>query len=284
MGESNQLVQAQDLAARLADPDWIVFDCRFNLLDPGAGKRAYDSGHIPGAVYASLDLDLASPRGPATGRHPLPDRQRFSAWVAAAGADSDRRVVAYDDMGGQFAARLWWLLRWIGHRKAALLDGGWQAWEAAGLPKSTERPAPRQAGTCLDRDDMPSVSTAEIESALGTDRWHILDARAPARFRGAEEPIDPVAGHVPGAHSAPSAALLAADGRFRRPAELREFFHARGVRADTRNVVTMCGSGVTGCHLVFALELAGLARGSLYAGSWSEWIRSPQRPVATGDP
>jgi thiosulfate/3-mercaptopyruvate sulfurtransferase len=267
----------------LDDPSWLVVDCRFNLAKPGAGEDAWRRGHIPGAFYAHLDRDLSSARTPQSGRHPLPRPDALAALFSRWGVAEDSRIVAYDDAGGGIAARLWWLLRWMGHGGAALLDGGWQAWQAAGLPVSTAEP-PRQAGSFRGAPGrMPVVTTAELERRLGTPDLVLLDARARERYLGAGETIDPVAGHVPGATSVPFQGSLAADGRFRPPGELRPVFEQAMRGRAPAEAIVMCGSGVTACHDIFAMELAGLPGAGLYDGSWSEWIRSPARPVAVGE-
>jgi len=271
------------LAAVAGSAGCVVVDCRFNLLKPEAGGEAYRAGHVPGAVYAHLDRDLAAPIRPDTGRHPLPDPAVLAATFSAWGIGPGTLVVGYDDAGGAIAARLWWLLRWMGHGRAALLDGGFPAWVAAGLPASTAVPAPRTGAFTGTPGHMPVVGTGELERRLtGRPAPVLLDARAAPRFRGEEEPIDPRAGHVPGATNAPFQSALEPSGRFRAPAELRA---ALGPLVGPRGpgaAIAMCGSGVTACHLLFALELAGLPGAALYAGSWSEWIRSPDRPVARG--
>jgi thiosulfate/3-mercaptopyruvate sulfurtransferase len=276
------LVSAVDLARHLGAPDWIVVDCRFNLMKPDAGEAAWRAGHIPGAWYAHLDRDLASPPTAATGRHPLPRPEALAATFSRWGVREGTRVVAYDDAGGAIAARLWWLLRWMGHREALLLDGGFPAWQAAGLPVSTEPPAGKPSEFKGRAGHMPTIEVDELRRALARDAVLLLDARAQARFRGEVEPVDPVAGHVPGAVNAPFQASLGDDGRFRDAQALGVALRATlGGRAPGE-VAYMCGSGVTACHGLFAMELAGLAGGRLYPGSWSEWIRSPDRPVARG--
>lgn len=262
----------------------VVVDCRFNLMKPEAGRAAWLAGHIPGAFYADLDRDLAGPASPTTGRHPLPDPERLRALFGSFGIGPETPVVAYDEGPGAIAARLWWLLRWMGHPHVALLDGGLAAWQAAGLPLATDPPAAAPVRFTGQPGAMPSWETAPLAAALasGDTRLRLLDARAPDRFAGTTEPIDPVAGHVPGAINAPFTGNLGSDGRFLPPRELAARFAALAAGRSPGDVVCMCGSGVTACHNVFALELAGLPGAALYPGSWSEWIRSPDRPVATG--
>lgn len=276
------IIDVATLRGRLADSQLRVIDCRFELGRPEAGREKYLSGHVPGALYAHLDHDLSGPRTPWSGRHPLPDPAALGATFGRFGIDQDVQVVAYDDAGGAYAARLWWLLRWLGHRRVAVLDGGLQAWQAAGLPLSIppSSAAPRQfRGT-----PNPSLllSADAVATAVAAQDCVLLDARSPERFEGRTEPLDPRAGHVPGAQSYYFARNLAADGRFLPVDTLqREWRRAlRGRPADS--VVAMCGSGVTACHNLLALEIAGLPGGRLYPGSFSEWSRDPARPVVSG--
>jgi thiosulfate/3-mercaptopyruvate sulfurtransferase len=278
------LITPADLGPHTADPAWAVVDCRFLLRDPPAGRRAYLEGHIPGAVYAHLNDDLSGPVIPGrTGRHPLPEpaelAQRFSLW----GIDGRTQVVAYDDSGGSMAARLWWALKWLGHDAAAVLDGGWQAWQQAGLPRARgeERRTPRRFVSRL-RPGL-AVSAETVNQVRAAPDWRVLDARAAERFRGENETIDPVAGHIPGALSAPFADNLDAEGRFRGPGELRARYQRLLGGAPAERVVAYCGSGVTAAHDVLAMAYAGLGEARLYAGSWSEWITDPARPVAIGE-
>ena len=275
------LVETEVLAAHLQDPEWVLFDCRFALADVGAGERHYLESHIPGAHYLHLERDLSSPMTPDTGRHPLPDPRRLAERLAAAGVRDDTQIVAYDDAGGAYAARLWWLARWLGHRRVAVLNGGWQWWLKEQRVITAE--SAKSASGRLDArvDDQMWVSTAEIlELVRGRKRGLLIDARAAERYRGEQEPIDPVAGHVPGAVNLPYGANIAEDGRFRDAASLRRRFTQALGGTSAERAITMCGSGVTACHNLLAMEIAGLKGTRLYAGSWSEWIRDPARPVA----
>jgi thiosulfate/3-mercaptopyruvate sulfurtransferase len=276
------LISANHLRARVGDPKLRLFDCRFSLADTEAGRRAYAEGHLPGAVYAHLDEHLSDPIGPATGRHPLPDKVRLAAWLAANGVANDTDVVVYDDQGGGFAVRLWWLLRWLGHRRAALLDGGLAAWQTTGGELTTVPPEPAPARLTATADDTLWISTEALVAALPDGGVQVIDARAPERFRGEQEPIDPVAGHIPGAINLPFTGNLDADGCFLPADALRERFTAALGGTPPARVAHSCGSGVNACHNLFAMELAGLGGSRLYAGSWSEWIRDPTRPVAAG--
>jgi thiosulfate/3-mercaptopyruvate sulfurtransferase len=288
------LVSPRDLAARLANqvdtaaaapgtasPGWVVVDCRFNLQQPDAGRASYLEGHIPGALYADLDRDLAAPRGPDTGRHPLPDPEQLRLFLGRLGIDASTTVVAYDDAGGGIAARLWWLLRWMGHGRALLLDGGIAAWRKAGLPVSQQLPEPRPARFTGTPGHMPVLHTNEVAAALAAHAIRLLDVRAEERFLGRAEPIDPVAGHIPGAVNVPFSGNLGVDQQFQHGASLAKRYEPMAQGRQPGEIVCMCGSGVTACHGIFALELAGMPGAALYPGSWSEWIRSPDRPVVT---
>jgi thiosulfate/3-mercaptopyruvate sulfurtransferase len=281
--EWRTLIDTAALARQLGDGRVVPIDCRFDLLRPDAGRDAYRAGRLPGARYASLDGDLSAPPSAGSGRHPLPDPRRFATWLAGLGVGEDSQVVAYDDAGGVFAARLWWMLRWIGHERVAVLDGGYAAWIAAGGAVETGEPAPPAPATLRARPDAAAhLTTAEVELALADPRRVLVDARAPERFTGAVEPLDRIAGHVPGARNHPFARNLDPNGRFLGTTELRRRWvdFLRG--ASPAAVISMCGSGVTACHNLLALEIAGLSGAKLYAGSYSEWVADPARPVATG--
>lgn len=276
------LITAADLAAHLDDPSWVVVDCRFTLTDPKAGPAAYARSHIPGARYASLDEDLARHPGPDDGRHPLPVAADFAARLGAWGIANDSTVVAYDEASSAIAARLWWLLGWLRHDRRLVLDGGFAAWRAAGLPVESRAPRWRPARFVPRSVADDSVVLAAELPALQAAGNVLVDARAQARYRGEQEPIDPVAGHVPGALNRPASVNVEADGRFRAPDALRgELTELLGGR-PTDKLIAMCGSGVTACQLLLALAFAGLDGAKLYAGSWSEWIRDPERPIAKG--
>lgn len=274
------LIDAATLVRAARPPRWRVFDCRCAATDPAAGLRAYREGHIPGARHADLDRVLAAPPTPQSGRHPLPDRHALAAWLGGEGVDEATQIVAYDDAGGAFAARLWWLVRWLGHREVAVLDGGLRAWQAAGgaLARGDE-PRPAACDFPVRKPLVRAVDTEGVSAiACGSRAGLLVDARASTRYRGQQEPLDPIAGHIPGAINLPYADNLTPAGVFRSPAELRARF--AGLDTDPSETVHYCGSGVTACHNVLAMEHAGFAGSQLYPGSWSEWIRDPQRPIA----
>ena len=280
------LIEPTELAPYTDDADWVVLDCRFDLSRPEWGATSYGERHIPNAIYAHLDRDLSSSITPTSGRHPLPQRDAFAATLGRWGIDASVQVVAYDQGNGAYGARLWWLLRWVGHARVAVLNGGFAAWQQAGLPVSNQSTArqPRQF------DVRPSVgeavTTVELEKLLANRAFEagtrmLIDARAADRFAGQNETLDPVAGHIPGARNRPFAHNLDPEGRFLPPATLRSrWLEALGGQ-DPATVIAMCGSGVTACHNLLALEAAGLSGGQLYAGSWSEWIRDRSHPVET---
>lgn len=281
----NTLVTTEDLARHLEDPNWVVFDCRFTLTDPEAGRRAYAEAHIPGARYVHLDEDLSGPIIPGkTGRHPLPDPQVLADKLYHWGVGVNKQVVVYDDSFGAMAVRMWWLLRWLGHPAVALLDGGLPKWKREMRPLTAELPAPHK-GNCICLPEPSQVVGAEdvLRVAKGESDALIIDARPERRFTGEFEPLDPVAGHVPGAVNWNFEDNLDLDGTFLPPEALRETFQALLKGRSPWQVIHMCGSGVTACHNVLAMEIAGLPGSRLYPGSWSEWITDPSRPVATGD-
>ncbi|MEJ2106220.1 MAG: sulfurtransferase [Acidiferrobacteraceae bacterium] len=277
------VVSAGDLAHHIDHPDWVIVDCRFTLTDPEAGRRAYTQGHLPGARYAHLEDDLSAPVSPRSGRHPLPDPDVLEGKLGAWGIDSEKQVVAYDDTFGAMASRLWWLLRWLGHDRVALLDGGLPAWTRAGLPVTTEIPRVHPAHFLANPRPGMVVSAESVAASLAEDSAVLVDARAEERFSGEVEPLDPVAGHVPGAVNLPWEDNLDLDGTFLPPGDLKELYGDIIGSHSSADVIAMCGSGVTACHNLLAMEIAGISAARLYAGSWSEWITDPGRPVATGE-
>jgi thiosulfate/3-mercaptopyruvate sulfurtransferase len=279
---NDALIDCATLAQHLDDPAWAVVDCRFDLADTNAGERAYREAHIPGARYAHMDTVLSGPITPDSGRHPLPAPDALCRWLGEQGIGNASQVVVYDHSGGAMAVRLWWLLRWLGHEQVALLDGGWPAWLSAGLP--TEATSPRLAAKAFSgtpHHDM-LLSTQQIVDDLDSGRWLLIDARTAERYRGEHEPIDPVAGRIPGSLNLPLQQHLNADGTFKSAQQLREMYLPLIGNHPLPQVAALCGSGVTACHNLLALHIAGLHGARLYAGSWSEWIRDPERPVATG--
>ena len=276
------VVSTAQLAQHLSDPNWVVIDCRFTLTHTEAGRIAYAHGHIPGARYAHLDEDLSGSKNGVNGRHPLPETQVFAQKLGAWGVDDQTQVVVYDDSFGAIAVRLWWMLRWLGHDAVALLDGGLPKWQREQLPLTSDVPQviPKSFVPRV-RNDMLADTDAVLNASC-TRSALIVDARAEMRFIGEIEPLDPVAGHVPGAKNLPFDDNLALDGTLLPAAELRELYTELLDGKSPEQVIHMCGSGVTTCHNLLAMEIAGLKGGKLYAGSWSEWIADPSRPVAKG--
>jgi thiosulfate/3-mercaptopyruvate sulfurtransferase len=286
---SDLLIQADELKARLQRPGCLIFDVRHDLAKPEAGREAYQQGHIPHALYLDHEMQLCAPCTGQNGRHPLPDRADFAALMRAQGLTARSDVVVYDAGNSMFAAHLWWMLRWLGHESVAVLDGGWAAWLAAdgpvesGLHEASISEAQALQGLVQTRQpSMPTVDARAVLGNLDEPRFTVLDARAPERFSGQVEPIDPVGGHIPGALNRPFVQNVQADGRFKPASQLRaEFESLLGDRLD-RGIVHQCGSGITACHNLFAMELAGFRGSALYPGSWSEWCSNPDRPVARG--
>ena len=277
------LIAATTLRQNLSRSDWVVFDCRHDLADSRRGARVYREGHLPGAYFAPVETELSGVKTGANGRHPLPDAAAFAAFLNAHGVTAETQIVAYDDVGGQYAARLWWLARWLGLTRVAVLDGGLPKWIAEGNPLSIEMPTPRPTGCVIARPDATRVrSAADVLAGTVNGSRCVVDARAPERFRGEVEPIDPVAGHIPTALNRFFKSNLQAGLTMRAPAELRREFEVMlgGWRPD--QVIHQCGSGVTACVNMLAMEHAGLGGSALYVGSWSEWIADPARPIARG--
>jgi len=278
------LISASELSSRIADPNWVIVDCRHDLVNLSAGREDYAAGHLPNAVFADMETELSGEKrgadGAFRGRHPLPEREALTGILRGWGVNDDTQVVAYDAHGGMFAARLWWLLRWLGHEAVAVLDGGMAAWQAQGLPLSAGTPA-KPRGTLIARAPLVStVSASDVLKHVGDGQRTIVDARSADRFRGENETIDPVGGRIPGAKNRFFKDNLAADGRFKDAAQLKADFAA--LFGDPSKAIMQCGSGVTACHNLLALEIAGLRGAALYPGSWSEWCADPSRPVATG--
>ncbi|MCX7165020.1 MAG: sulfurtransferase [Rhodocyclales bacterium] len=273
------LVSVEDLATH---PGWRVFDCRHDLRNTEYGRQAYARGHIPGALFLHLDDDLSGIADGRNGRHPLPDAAEFARRMSACGVDEATQVVAYDNEGGIFASRLWWMLRWLGHDRVAVLNGGLAGWKRSKRALEERVPAVESRNFTARPQDM-AVDSGQVLADLQSERMLLLDARSPERFRGENETLDPVGGHIPGAVNRFYFENLDDDGCFFKPvAELRAEFDALLVGRPATDVVQQCGSGVTACHNLLAMELAGLSGSKLYPGSWSEWCADPSRPVATG--
>ena len=273
------LVDPATLAAHLDDPAWLVVDVRHQLADTAYGDRVYAEAHIPGAAFLHCDRDLSGPVSGSNGRHPLPAPEKLAARLGEIGIGPQTQVVVYDDAQGMIAGRLWWLLRWLGHERVAVLDGGLQAWQAANGALTSELPRLRPASFVAKVHDS-MVDADYVQAFLQTSRMHLVDARSPDRFRGENETIDPVGGHIPGAVNRFFRENLQADGRFKPVAELRAEWLMVLAGASPEQVVHQCGSGVSACHNILAMEIAGLTGSRLYAGSWSEWCTDCGRPVA----
>lgn len=280
MNTYKDVVPTQTVFQHLHTPDWAIVDCRFDLKDPEWGFESYQQEHIPGAVYAHLDRDLANPVTAQSGRHPLPDieliAQRLSNW----GIGNHTQVVVYDTNGGGYAARLWWLLRFLGHTAVAILDGDFHVWQSEGYPtaKGIEQ---RQPEVFVPNPQWEMlVSTEQVENIYTNPAYRLVDARAPERFRGEQEPIDTKAGHIPGAVNRFHGMNLNAQGKFLPPETLRQQFQDLLGEVQPEHTVVYCGSGVTSCHHLIAMERAGLSGAKLYLGSWSEWIRDEKRPIS----
>lgn len=278
------LISAEELARHINEKNWIILDCRHDLANPDAGRNAFAEGHIPTAQFVQLDDDLSGSKvnanGIFCGRHPLPDRATFMAKLRSWGINDDTQVIAYDAHGGMFAARCWWMLRWIGHASVAVLDGGLPAWTNANQPLSTEIIVPQPGSITEKKSRTGSVNVYDMLMNLQSQKLTVVDARSSDRFRGENETLDKVGGHIPGAKNRFFKDNLQADGRFKPGEQLAVEFGA--VISDPQQAVMQCGSGVTACHNLLALEIAGMTGAALYAGSWSEWCADPARPVAVG--
>jgi thiosulfate/3-mercaptopyruvate sulfurtransferase len=276
------LIAPEELLPHLEDPTWLVVDCQYDLDDPEGGLAAYQKSHIPGAVFADLERDLSAPKTGSNGRHPLPTTKDLIAFFSNLGVDQGMQVVAYDEFGSAFAARLWWTLRYLGHDSVAVLDGGLTAWTSRELPlREGVENRPAVSFLASRRQEM-LVSAEEVVQAIDDANILLLDSRAPERFRGEEETRDPIAGRIPGARNRPWRANLTPEEIFRKAEDLKSDFEALLGNLPPDSVIAYCGSGVTGCHNLLAMEHAGLVGGRLYAGSWSEWIADPSRPIAVG--
>jgi thiosulfate/3-mercaptopyruvate sulfurtransferase len=274
------LISVADLTAHIDDPEFVIFDCRHELTDATVGTRVYGESHIKNARFAHVDKNLAAPPNGKNGRHPLPEPNVFMDWLGSVGVSNNKQVIGYDASGGVYASRLWWMLRWVGHTKVAVLNGGWQAWLAAGQPVTREVPSPKPA-KFSGRADQSAVDAGHVLKNLNSSTMRLIDARSNDRFRGQNETIDPVAGHIPGALNRFFKDNLDTQGLFKMPGQLRaEFLPILG-DTPASQIVHQCGSGVSACHNLLAMEIAGMKGSRLYPGSWSEWIADPSRPIAT---
>jgi thiosulfate/3-mercaptopyruvate sulfurtransferase len=276
------LIDVETLERHRRSADWVLLDCRFELGKPAAGEASYREGHLPGARYAHLDRDLAAPIGPTTGRHPLPDPDVFAAKAGAWGIGADTQIVVYDQGNSFFAARAWWVFRWLGHTGVAVLDGGFAAWAAAGMAVDPHPPQCVPQRFSSRPDDRRLVDATHVLGSIGRAESCLVDARGADRYAGENETIDSVGGHVPGAINHHYARNYRSDGRLRDAASLREEWLSTLAGRPAESMVAMCGSGVSACVNLLALEHAGLGGARLYPGSWSEWIRDPSRPIARG--
>jgi len=276
------LIDADTLRTNLTDSGWRVIDCRHDLSHPASGPQAYARGHIAGAVYAQLDRDLSGAKTGRNGRHPLPSPDQLAECFRRWGIDQGTQIVVYDEQGGAYAGRLWWLARWLGHGRVALLDGGWQAALEAGLPMERAPANPQRGGFERTTALTHAVDVERVQSARSDPHWLIVDARAPDRYAGENETIDPVGGHIPGAANRFWQTNLGPGGSFKSPDQLRSEFEALLDGRPPSQVIFQCGSGVTACHHLVAMQHAGLSEANLYPGSWSEWISESTRPIAIG--
>lgn len=283
MQDPNVLISAEQLHDNLDDAQLRVLDCRFKLLQPDAGRQAFATSHIPGAVYVDLDNDLAAPVGPESGRHPLPDPDELAKTLGNLGVQSDTYVVVYDEQSGEIAARAWWLLRWLGHHRVSILDGGINGWIRRGfVVNSAIVPVVPTDFVARPRDELVMKTSTLLAAGDSMSKIRLIDGREGARFRGDREPIDTASGHIPGARNLPTAASISADGIWKSSSELRQLWSAVLDNDLDAPYCVMCGSGVTACHLAASAMLAGLREPTVYVGSWSEWVRDPSRAVATG--
>lgn len=279
----NTLISTEQLARHLDEPDWILFDCRFSLADSEAGFNEYKKAHILNARYVHLDHDLSSPVTESSGRHPLPDFSLLANKLGNWGVGNHSQVIVYDDAGGAFAGRLWWLLRCLGHDKVAVLDGGIKQWQKENHKLTSAIPKIDRKNFRPYLNDALWLDTKEVQEGLKNNSIHLLDARTPERYRGDQEPIDPIAGHIPGALNRAFQSNLTEEGLFLSGKELRKQFEELIKHSSSEHFVHMCGSGVTACHNLLAMEVAGLTDSRLYAGSWSEWIKDINRPIETNE-
>ncbi|MDR2173474.1 MAG: sulfurtransferase [Burkholderiales bacterium] len=278
---ASTLITVPQLVAHLGDPNWLIFDARHDLADPSWGLRVYEETHIPRALFVSLDNDLSAPSNGTNGRHPLPPPAQCAERLARLGVMHGKQIVVYDQGAGMFAARLWWMLRWLGLDCCAVLDGGWKQWQAMGSPISAAKETPQPTHFVPQPKDI-TVDADVVLANLSLQTMTLIDARAASRFRGENETLDPVGGHIPGALNRPFTENLNDDGTFKSASQLRAEFAALLKEVPASQVVHTCGSGVTACHNILAMEIADFPGSRLYPGSWSEWCSDPARPIACG--
>jgi thiosulfate/3-mercaptopyruvate sulfurtransferase len=276
------IISVEDLNKNLSNDDWFIFDCRFLLKDPEGGLKKFEQGHIPGAQFADMDKDLASAMTPSSGRHPLPDPIELADKLQRWGVNNSSQIICYDDMSGAFAARMWWLLKWLGHNDVAVLDGGVDKWTASSLALETDVRKRSQGTFSGQANNNMWVNVSFVKRQLAENKINLLDARSGERFTAKDSKTDPVAGHIPGAMSFPFAENLSKQGVFLPAQELRKRFAETLSDSQNKEVINMCGSGVTACHNLLAMSIAGLPMTRLFVGSWSEWIKDKSRPVAIG--
>lgn len=277
------IISVDDLNKNIGNQDWFVFDCRFLLKDPDGGLKKFNQGHIPGAQYADLDKDLASSMTASSGRHPLPNPDELIKKLQAWGVNNSSQIICYDNLSGAFAARMWWLLNWLGHNDVAVLDGGIDKWTASNLPLETDVQQRATGSFSGQANNDMWVDVEFVQKELAENKINLLDARSAERFTAKDTKTDPVAGHVPGAMSFPFAGNLSKQGVFLPAADLQKRFAPIFSNTENKELINMCGSGVTACHNLLAMNVAGLPMTRLFVGSWSEWIKDKSRPVAIGE-
>ena len=277
------IISAENLIKSLQDENTLVFDCRCDIKDTTYGIQAYTEGHIPGSIYVNVDTDLASEKTPSSGRHPLPDVHALSEKLSQWGLSSEKQAVIYDDASGAFAGRMWWILKWLGHKKVAVLDGGLGSYMSTGGKLTTDETIFEKNIFTPNIQSEMVVEITDVEEAQYKMNKLIIDARSKERYLGIKDLVDPIAGHVPGAISHPLSLNLNKDGKFRSPEDLKLAFDKIIADTTSENVISMCGSGITACHNILAMEIAGIKGIKLYVGSWSEWITDKSRPIANID-
>ena len=277
------IISAKDLLANSKNKDFVIFDCRCDIKDSKFGIQSYTEGHIENAIFVDTDMDLASEKTQSSGRHPLPEPNILSEKLSQWGLSNSKQAVVYDDVSGAFAGRMWWILKWLGHKNVAVLDGGLSAWLKVGGKLVTKGTLFEKGAFIPEVNNSMQVFIDDIEDAQYKMNKLIIDARSKERYLGIKDPVDPIAGHIPGAISHPLGQNLTKEGTFKSPEELKHLYRKILSDIDGSNVISMCGSGVTGCHNILAMEIAGIYGVKLYVGSWSEWITKPDRPIVTID-